>query len=231
MKLLALESSAEVASVCLLIDSVFLTREGGTPGTHARFLLQWIDGLMEESGLRVSDLDAIVFSAGPGSFTGLRLSVSVAQGMAVAADRPLVAIPTLEALAHGCGDGRHLCCMDARMGEVYSAAIEVSGDRTHTVRPSAVTAPGAVLPPPGEPSSWYGCGSGYALPDLREQPWVGSLAGIDVSAAPHARSVAALARPRVAAGEFIDPALAAPLYVRDKVARTTQERLAAGGRA
>jgi tRNA threonylcarbamoyladenosine biosynthesis protein TsaB len=231
MKLLAIETSAETASVCLLAGAAELIREGGTPGTHARFLLQWIDEVMAESGMMLSDLDAIAFSAGPGSFTGLRLAVSVAQGLAVAWELPLVAVPTLDALAHRCGEGLHLVCMDARMSEVYSAAIEVRGDRTRVLRAPAVSAPGAVAAPPGTLSAWRGGGSGFRLEGLRQLSWAGGLAAIDDAAAPHARSVAVLARSRFSAGESIDPALAAPMYIRDKVAQTTEERRAAGGRA
>ncbi len=231
MKLLALETSAETASVALLTGDCLLHREGGTPGTHARFVLGWGDALLAEAGCTLADIDGIAFSAGPGSFTGLRLAVSVAQGLAVVTGAPLIAVPTLEALAYGRGDGLHLCCMDARMSEVYSQACEVSGSRVIARSDARVGAPGALPPPPGEPARWQGCGSGFALPDAQSLAWLPSLASIDASAAPHARDVARLGARMLKAGLTVDAALAAPLYVRDKVAQTTAERLAAGGRA
>lgn len=231
MKLLALETSAETASVALLTGGHLLHREGGTPGTHARFVLGWVEALLAEAGCSLNDVDGIAFSAGPGSFTGLRLAVSVAQGLAVATGIPLIAVPTLEALAYGRGDGLHLCCMDARMSEVYSQACEVSGGTVIVRGEARVGAPGALPPPPGELSAWQACGSGFALPDAQALPWLQALAAVDASAAPHARDVARLGARMLDAGRTVDAALAAPLYVRDKVAQTTAERLAAGGRA
>ncbi|MCP4635593.1 MAG: tRNA (adenosine(37)-N6)-threonylcarbamoyltransferase complex dimerization subunit type 1 TsaB [Methyloversatilis sp.] len=231
MKLLALETSAETASVALLTGDRLLHREGGTPGTHARFVLGWVEALLEEGGCALAEIDGIAFSAGPGSFTGLRLAVSVAQGLAVAADLPLIAVPTLHALAFGRGDGLHLCCMDARMSEVYSQACEVRGDAVIARSEVRVGAPGDLSPPPGEPAQWQACGSGFALPATQSLHWLPTLAGIDASAAPHARDVARLGARLLDAGQTVDAALAAPLYIRDKVAQTTAERLAAGGRA
>ena len=231
MKLLALETSAEIASVALLTGDRMLHREGGTPGTHARFVLGWVEELLAEDGCVLSDIAGIAFSAGPGSFTGLRLAVSVAQGLAVVTGIPLLAVPTLEAMALGRGDGLHLCCMDARMSEVYSQACEVSGGTVMARSETRVGAPGTLPPPPGEPALWQGCGSGFALPATQSLPWLPALAGVDASAAPHARDVARLGARMLEAGLTVDAALAAPLYVRDKVAQTTAERLAAGGRA
>lgn len=231
MNLLALETSAETASVALLTDAGVVVREGGTPGTHATFALRWVGEVLADSGLALAALDGIAFSAGPGSFTGLRLAVSIAQGLALGAGLPLIAVPTLEALALACGDGRHLCCVDARMSEVYSAACEVSGERVRMCSPVHVCAPSALQAPDGDLSAWQGRGSGFGLEAVLAVPWVAGLGSVDASVAAHAREVGRLGRRRLAAGEGIDPALAAPLYVRDKVAQTTVERLAAGGRA
>jgi tRNA threonylcarbamoyladenosine biosynthesis protein TsaB len=231
MKLLALETSAETASVALVFDDRLFSREGGTPGTHAQFVLGWVRELLYEAGLTLDQLDAIAFSAGPGSFTGLRLAVSVAQGLALGAGLPLVPVPTLDALALGRGDGLHLCCVDARMSEVYSVACEVRGEQVETRSPIRVGPPDSLPPPPDGAAHWHGCGSGFGLSPVAQLPWTARLASIDAAAAVHARDVARLGVSLLAAGRAIDAALAAPLYVRDKVAQTTAERLAAGGRA
>lgn len=231
MNLLALETSAETASVALLTGNETVFREGGTPGTHARFVLPWVDELLAETGLALGRLDGIAFSAGPGSFTGLRLAVSVAQGLALGAGLPVVAVPTLEALALAAGDGFRFCCVDARMSEVYSAGFEVAGEEVRAWSPVDVGAPALLAAPADERSFWHGCGSGFALEAVRALPWVAGLASLDAGLAAHARDVVRLGVQAMKAGKAMDPAQAAPLYVRDKVARTTAERLLAGGRA
>jgi tRNA threonylcarbamoyladenosine biosynthesis protein TsaB len=231
MNVLALETSAETASVALLTGDRVLVREGGTPGTHARFVLPWVDEVLKESGLALGQLDCIAFSAGPGSFTGLRLAVSVAQGLALGADLTLVAVPAPEALALAAGDGLRLVCVDARMSEVYSGAYRVSGEQVTMMSPLRVCLPASLSAPPGDPADWCGCGSGFALPAIQALPWVAGLCAVDAAVTAHAREIGRLGRVRFAAGEGIDAALASPLYVRDKVAQTTAERLAAGGRA
>lgn len=231
MNVLALETSAETASVALMTDGGVLVREGGTPGTHARFVLPWVDEVLTESGLALGQLDCIAFSAGPGSFTGLRLAVSVAQGLALGAGLTLVAVPAPEALALAAGDGLQMVCVDARMSEVYSGAYRVSGEQVTVMSPLRVCPPSGLPPPPGDLADWCGSGSGFALPAVQALPWLAGLRAVDASVTAHAREIARLGRLRLAAGEGIDAALAAPLYVRDKVAQTTAERLAAGGRA
>jgi tRNA threonylcarbamoyladenosine biosynthesis protein TsaB len=231
MKLLAIETSAETASVALLLGDEVRIREGGTPGTHARFLLPWVSELLAETGQSLARLDGIAFGAGPGSFTGLRLAVSVAQGLSLGSGLPLVAVPTLEALALAAGDGRQFVCVDARMGEVYSACFSVSGEVVTAVSETRVVPPSRLAAPDDEPSSWQGCGSGFSLEAVRALPWMAGLGAVAADLTAHARQVGRLGCLRLAAGEGIDAALAAPLYIRNKVAQTTAERLAAGGRA
>lgn len=231
MKLLAIETSAETASIALMAGEALTFREGGTPGTHARFLLGWAHDLLAEAGVVPGAMDGIAFSAGPGSFTGLRLAVSVAQGLAMAAGCPLLPVPTLHALALAQGDGFRLCCVDARMSEIYSQACEVRGLEITPLSSPRVGAPENLPAPPGDPALWTGCGSGFALSPVATLPWVSGLASIAAGAAAHAREVARLGQADLLAGRGVDAALAAPLYVRDKVAQTTAERLAAGGRA
>lgn len=220
-----------MASVALRLDDRLLSREGGTPGTHAQFILGWVAELLDEAGLALDQLDAIAFSAGPGSFTGLRLAVSVAQGLALGAGLPLVPVPTLDALALGRGDGLYLCCIDARMSEIYSVACEVRGEQVEARTDIRVGSPDGLPAPPAGPAQWKGCGSGFALARVAQLPWTADLASIDAAATVHACDIARLGAIRLAAGLSVDAALAAPLYVRDKVAQTTAERLAAGGRA
>jgi tRNA threonylcarbamoyladenosine biosynthesis protein TsaB len=187
-----------------------------------------LQGLLDEQGVALAGLDGIAFGAGPGAFTGLRLAASVAQGLAVGAGLPVVGIGSLEALALGLGDGRVYACTDARMNEVYCAAYRVRATSWRTVLAPAVVAPDSAPLPQGQ--GWLGGGSGFAA--------YGGCAAREPGRLPcrRARRGASarrrggrLAAPRLARGEALDAALAAPLYVRDKVALTTRERLAAGG--
>jgi tRNA threonylcarbamoyladenosine biosynthesis protein TsaB len=149
----------------------------------------------------------------------------VAQGLAIARDLPLLGVGTLDAMAWAAGGERVIVALDARMGEVYHGRF-VDGTR----RGEIGVCPPECVPLP-DSSGWLACGNALsAYPRLRER-----LAGVvtqwQPDLLPHAGFVARLAAPRMERGERIDPADAAPLYVRDKVAKTVAERLAEGGRA
>lgn len=110
-------------------------------------------------------------------------------------------------------------------------ACEVRDGQVEARSDIRVGPPDTLPPPPGGNTHWHGCGSGFGLAPVARLAWTAELASVDAGAAVHARDVARLGRVRLAAGQVVDAALAAPLYVRDKVAQTTAERLAAGGRA
>lgn len=230
MKLLAIESSSDLFSAALLLDGRIVEREGASGTPHSAIALPLIRALLDEHGLALTGLDGIAFGAGPGAFTGLRLACSVAQGLAVGAGLPVIGVGSLEALALDAGEGRIFACTDARMNEVYCAAYQVRGETVETVLAPAVSSPERVPLPPGE--GWLGCGSGFAAyVDALSVRLGASMARIDAAARPHAAAQLRLAAPCFARGEGLDPALAVPLYVRDKVAMTTRERIAAGGKA
>lgn len=191
--------------------------------THSQVILPLIDELLAEAGLGLRELDCVAFGAGPGGFTGLRLGCAVAQGLALAADLPVVAVGSLEALALGCGKEKVYACVDARMSEVYCAAYR--GNESECVMQPLVAPPDSVPAPPG--TDWHGAGSGFAAYAAKlERRLAGVLAAIDAAALPSAAAVARIGWRRFQRGEGVDAALAAPLYVRDKVALTTAERVA-----
>jgi tRNA threonylcarbamoyladenosine biosynthesis protein TsaB len=228
VKLLAIESSTDLFTAALYLDGRIVERETVRGVSHSEIALPLVRALLEAEGLALNDLYGIAFGAGPGAFTGLRLAASVAQGLAVGAGLPVLGIGSLEALALGTGDGLIYACVDARMNEVYCAAYRVESDRVETVLAPVVAPPLQAPVPPGQ--GWLGCGSGFGAYGGVLQARLGpSLAAIDADARPRAGALARLAAPRFARGEGLDPALASPLYVRDKVALTTVERLAAGG--
>jgi tRNA threonylcarbamoyladenosine biosynthesis protein TsaB len=174
-----------------------------------------LEALLIESNMQMDQLEAVAFGAGPGSFTGLRIACGLAQGLAFARGLPVIGISSFAAIAEESGAARVVACIDARMREVYYAALEKRGTDWVEAIPAQCVAPQEVKAP-GE--GWIGCGSGFAV--------YGSLGFSRVlpEVHPSALAVARLAAPRFAAGEGIDAALAAPRYVRDKVALTMQEQ-------
>jgi tRNA threonylcarbamoyladenosine biosynthesis protein TsaB len=223
VKILALETSTRRISAALWQDGELLQRSADSLTGGSALLLPWINELLAEAGLAKAQVAAIAFGAGPGSFTGLRLACGVAQGLAFGLDIPVLGVTTLAALALASNECRVFACMDARMNEVYTAAYEVVGREVKEIEAPRVWPPETVVLPAG--ADWVGCGDGFASYADR----LPALPGIRPDVFPTAAAVAELAAPRLARGEGVDAALAMPLYVRDKVALTTAERLARGG--
>lgn len=231
MRILAIETSSEHASIALLSDDEITERTLEGHANHSERLLPDIRELLADSGVGLRQLDAIAFGAGPGAFTGLRLACSVAQGLSMGAGLGVVDVCSLDALSLQGEGNAILVATDARMGEIYTAAYTISAGMP--ARVGAI----ACIPPhrfelPLDGRDWFGVGSAFlAYGDLLTK-----LGGAGLSSSrPHARvrasDVGRLAVPRVSRGEVVAPEHAAPLYVRNKVALTTEERLARGGRA
>lgn len=230
MKILAIETSCEHASVALLIDDrvTELRLEGHT--NHSEKLLPTLRDLLAQAQVSLSDLDAIAFGAGPGAFTGLRLACGVAQGLAMGAGIGVVPVCSLDALAMQAPEGQVFIATDARMGEVYSSAYEVRDGCIDVLQGPTCTSPQQLsLPNDGD---WIGMGSALRAYETQIPGKLqASLSQRDPDAVPRAGDIARIAAQRVSNGAILTPELAAPLYVRDKVALTTAERLARGGRA
>jgi tRNA threonylcarbamoyladenosine biosynthesis protein TsaB len=216
MRFAAFETSTEWCSVALWLDGEIAGIEELAGNRHSERVLPMLDELFRMNSIAAPQLDAVAFGAGPGSFTGLRIACGVAQGIAFARGIPALGISTLEALAEESGATRVAACLDARMREVYFAALERSGGRWREVIPALCAAPADLPRPPGE--GWVGCGNGFAAYGPL------GLAQVNPEVHPSAVAVARLAAPRLAAGEGVDAAQATPVYVRDKVALTEVER-------
>ena len=216
MKFAAFETSTEWCSVALWLDGEITGIEELAGNRQSERVLPMLEKLFNMKNIAASHLDAVAFGAGPGSFTGLRIACGVAQGLAFARGLPVVGVSTLEAMAEESGAARVVACLDARMHEVYYSAIEKTGRGWQERIAAQCVAPAAVVLPPGE--GWIGCGNGFATYGAL------GLARVVPDIHPSAVAVARLAAPRFAAGEGVDAALAAPVYVRDKVAFTVEER-------
>ena len=132
MLILAFESSAKAASAALVKDGKLLSQYSQCSGlTHSRTLLPMGEDMLKNAELKLSDVDLIAVAHGPGSFTGIRIGVSMVKGLAWAAEKPCVGVSTLEALAwHGVAAGGYVCpVMDARRNQVYNAIFKIEDGR------------------------------------------------------------------------------------------------------
>lgn len=229
MKLLAFETATEACSVAVWDDGRVLERFELAPRRHAELALPWAEDLLDEAGIARNQLDAVAVGRGPGAFTGVRLAIALAQGIALALDRPVIACSTLEVLAmraQTAPDASVLAAIDARMGEVYSQAFAQDGARLRALGPARVSAPGAV-DLPGDAGGWSGVGTGFSAVDDALSSRLGArFAQVDATALPRAADLARLAAAAFARGEAIAPERVEPAYLRDNVALTLVEQVA-----
>jgi len=227
--LIAIETSTEACSAALLRNGALLERSQVAPRRHAELILPMIESLLAEAGVSRRDLDAVAVGRGPGAFTGVRLAISVAQGLALGLDVPVVPVSSLAALAQDVPADPHtaiLAVIDARMGEVYAGTFLRAADGTVEALAAESVGPAAMLALP-ERGHWSVVGTGWAVyrdaiaAHLREPPRFA-----DGGRYPQARAVAQLAAPQLAAGRGVAPEFALPVYLRDKVALTLQEQRA-----
>ncbi|WP_275098992.1 tRNA (adenosine(37)-N6)-threonylcarbamoyltransferase complex dimerization subunit type 1 TsaB [Sedimenticola hydrogenitrophicus] len=222
MKILALETATEACSAALLIDGNVIERYQVQPRMHSQLILPMLDELLAEAGVTLAALDAIAFGRGPGAFTGVRIAVGVAQGAAFAADLPVVPVSTLAALAQRgfreLGWRRLLPAYDARMREVYWGAYEVDAQGLVSARVAdEVCAPDRVTLPDG--GGWQGVGAGWgSYRDLLDQRLGDAVGEVNADLLCSAHDVALLGTAGFARGESVAAELAAPVYLRDKVA-------------
>lgn len=226
MNVLAFETSTEACSVALHAGGRTLERFEVAPRRHAELALPWAEQLLAEAGLARAQLDAIAVGRGPGAFTGVRLGIGLAQGIALALDVPLLPVSTLQVLAlRAPADApRVLATIDARMGEVYAAAYERRDGVLVAASDEVVRAPEAVTLP-GADDGWHAVGTGLAAANgVLAERLAARLAGVDARALPHAADLLALALPAFARGETVAPESIEPAYLRDNVALTLEQQ-------
>lgn len=217
MKLLAFDTATDVCTVAVWIDGSVCEREE-IGQRHGERILVLIDEALAEAGIALRDLDAIAFGRGPGSFTGLRISAGVAQGLAFASDLSIVPVSSLAALAQGVQAPKVLAAFDARMQQVYwGAYVKNAAGISALDGVERVTAPADVPPPTG--SGWVGAGSGWdRYADALRARLGDRVAHWLPQQFPRARHIAELAAPEVRAGRTVAPEQALPVYLRDDVA-------------
>ena len=224
MNILALDTSTEYCSVALWHDGAVVERCELAGQKHSEMLIGMIDALLKDAGFGINAMNGIAFGKGPGSFTGVRIACGAAQGLAFGANLPVAGVCTLEALAEASGKSRVIAALDARMGELYHAAYEKRDDVWETVSEPCLCKPEDAPEVSGE--NWFGTGSGFAMHGKTlDEKYAGQLSGMDGSMVPQAAAIATLGAVQFALRRGVDAAQALPLYLRDKVALKTSERV------
>lgn len=231
MRILALETSSKACSTAVTEDGQVLASAFQCSGlTHSRTLMPMVEAMLKNAELNIADCDAIAVANGPGSFTGIRIGVSAAKGLAFAADKPAVGISTLEAMAWNVSfiDGLIVCAMDARRQQVYNALFQSEGGRLTRLtpdRPIGLEELAAELKSSGQRKIVVGDGGILCYNYLSE-------AGVPSSLAPphllhqNAASVALAAEEALRAGHGGTPQELLPVYLRPPQAERLRERLA-----
>lgn len=232
MKILALDSSGLVASAAVTEDDTLLAEYTICyKKTHSQTLLPMLDEIRKNIELDMTTIDAIAISAGPGSFTGLRIGSATAKGLGLALDKPLIAVPTLEAMAYNLYDTQGVICpiMDARRRQVYTGIYRFVDHEITVVRDQQAKGIEELIEEVnalGEPAVFLGDG----VPVFKEQILSGCT--VPVSFAPvhvnkqKAGAVAALAARYYKEGKLQTAAEHRPEYLRvSQAERERAERL------
>ncbi|MBW3691080.1 tRNA (adenosine(37)-N6)-threonylcarbamoyltransferase complex dimerization subunit type 1 TsaB [Aeromonas dhakensis] len=221
MKILAVDTATEACSAALLVGEKVFSRWEEAPRDHTRKILPMVQAVLDEAGVTLDELDAIAFGRGPGSFTGVRIGIGVAQGLALGAGVPLIGISTLAAMAQGAhrldGAERVLTAIDARMDEVYFGHYELIDGRIQLVGEEVVSGPAALVASRGMlPGSFARVGTGFETYGETLAALADELVASQVRF-PAAEDMLPLARSAWLAGEAVAVEQATPVYLRDKV--------------
>ncbi len=249
MKLLAFDTSTDACSVALLNNGDVLSVHKIEPQAHAKILLPEVQGLLSQAELAVNQLDGVVYGAGPGSFTGVRIAAATAQGVALGADVGVIGVSSLQAIAQGVNRSHKassvIAVLDARMGEVYWGAYSLSQDKLmETVIADAVAKPQQVDLNCISAEEIFLAGSGadeynsvWLASENEQSDATGDVEGDAKKVKPAVKHIAnvlpnavdliSLALPVAQRGDWLSPEHAVPVYLRNKVALTEAER--AGG--
>ena len=222
MNYLAIDASTEACSVALSTNGNVISRFELCPQSHSLLLLPMVDEVLKEAGLKVADLDGLIFGRGPGSFTGVRIGIGVAQGLAFSGELPVVGVSTLQAMAQQVfakhGHTEVIAAIDARMGEVYSGFFSLDENNLMTeklaetvIKPELLAEHYQALNTPS-----YGVGTGWDAYAESLSSLASNAGDIEILY-PHAEAMLTIGIPQLEAGLGVSAEQAQPVYVRDTV--------------
>ncbi|QAX81833.1 tRNA (adenosine(37)-N6)-threonylcarbamoyltransferase complex dimerization subunit type 1 TsaB [Candidatus Pseudomonas adelgestsugas] len=215
--LLAIDTATEACSVALLQNGKVTSHYEVVPRLHSQKLLPMIKKLLEETGTKLSTVDAIAFGRGPGAFTGVRLTIGVVQGLAFALKCPVLPVSNLAVLAQRAlreyGATQVAAAIDARMDEVYWGCYREMAGEMCLVGAEVVQSPEFLVLSDNTTSDWFGAGTGWSY----SKRILVKICGHDDAMLPHAIDLLTLARFAFKRGEEIPADQAAPTYLRNKV--------------
>ncbi|EPJ44613.1 MAG: hypothetical protein OFPII_33250 [Osedax symbiont Rs1] len=225
-KILALDTSTDACSVALEVDGERREIFKVIPRKHTHELLPMVQQILADAQLSVQQLDAIAFGRGPGSFAGIRIATGVAQGLAYAADLPVVPVSSLAALAQGYfrqtndSDSLIISAFDARMNEVYWGGYSIENALACVQVAEVVAAPEQLIID-GQPlldnRRWVAVGSGFNYLDEMPAQLTDKLSAIEKDVYPHALDIVCLASDQLAQGNTVSAENAQPVYLRNQV--------------
>ncbi len=230
MRILAIETATEACSAALLMDGDIVEEYILAPRQHTKLILPMMDGLLNQAGVSLKQLDALAFGRGPGAFTGVRIAAGVIQGAAFGGDLPVVPVSTLAALAQqgldDTDDPLAYTALDARMDEVYWGVYQRGDDGlAESMVPESVIAAVNVEYPEEPAGPGVGLGMGWQryhddlLQRLGER-----ITRIEAERYPKAAEIARLALKGFKCGQAVPAEQALPVYLRDNVAKKRSER-------
>ena len=226
MNLLAVDTSTVRSVVGIIVGKRRLENVAIAGRSHSRDILPTISSLVERSGIKLSDLDGIVFGKGPGSFTGLRITVGIVQGLGYGLSIPVVPVSSLAALAMGeyrrGGATNIVVALSAREEEIYFGCYEIEDDLP-VLRDKEMVVDASKAPRPNHASadntgSWAGVGDGFLFKEKIESSIGLTMDHINLEAYPQPGDLLDIGMARMSAGESIDAMDARPEYLREQVA-------------
>lgn len=227
MNILAIDTCTEMCSAAVIKEGEIFEQATLTQRGHSDRILGMIDTVLAQADISLQQIDLLAFGRGPGSFTGVRVGVGVAQGIAFARQLPVVPVSTLAAVAQRAidehGAEKVAVALDARMGEIYAGhyiaqdGLAVSDDNEQVCKPEVL------MPMSG--NDWFAAGTGWQVyASELKTAFIGRLQHTDASLLPTAAAIAKLAQQAASQGQTIAAEQAVPVYLRDNVAKKKGEQ-------
>ena len=227
MNLLGLDTSSDTFILGLDVAGELLDGSAAVGREHSRKILPAIESLLSDAGLALEDLDGIVLGRGPGSFTGLRIGVGVAQGLAYGLGLPVAPVSSLacRAQALAADEGALVAvALRARLTEVYYGAYRIAGGLAQLQQAECVTE--ASQAPKASPGAWLGLGDGWEFREQLEAALGVKMTQVQLDSPLTGKALLALGRPVLAAGQGVEALAVQPEYLREEVAAKPRACLA-----